>query len=177
VKKSVRQQVPAAKPKPRRKGRVTRKSSKKKRRRGEDDETEDDDDDDEDEDVIGGKNLSRYVAQVHSIPMEYLARLESRLSDEAVPHHRGLGNVQWPPLLNFGTPDARHPNSDHRPVITEFLRVRLRVSCCVVCVSCCEHSAGQPGRVREDWWVGSVLEARAWGGRRRTEEEKGIRRL
>ncbi|ELR11327.1 uncharacterized protein ACA1_190240 [Acanthamoeba castellanii str. Neff] len=102
VKKSVRQKVPTTKPKPRRKRRATRKSGKKKRRRGEDDETEDDDEEDEDdEDVIGGKNLSRYVAQVHSIPMEYLARLESRLSDEAVPHHRGLGNVQWPPLLNF----------------------------------------------------------------------------
>jgi hypothetical protein len=137
VKKSVRQQVPTTKPKPRRKGRVTRKSSKKKRRRGGDDETEDDDDE-EDEDVIGGKNLSRYVAQVHSIPMEYLARLESRLSDEAVPHHRGLGNVQWPPLLNFGTPDARppHPNFDHRPFITESLRVSCAVSRLVLCCVC-----------------------------------------
>ncbi len=144
MKKSVRQQVPAAKPKLRRKRRVPRKSSKTKRRRGEDDETEDDDDE-EDEDVIGGKNLSRYVAQVHSMPMEYLARLESRLSNEAVPHHRGLGNVQWPPLLNFGTPDARHPDSDPRPFITESPRVSCAVSrfalCCIACVSCYEHSA------------------------------------
>ena len=96
VKKSVRQLTATTEAKPK----ARRRKHKKRTTRD-----SDDDDGDEEGDVIESKAVGRYVAQVHSIPMEYLARLENKLSAEGVEHHRGLGNVQWPPLLNFGTTD------------------------------------------------------------------------
>lgn len=54
------------------------------------------------EDTIGTKNLEHFLAQIFSIPTEHLERLEKRFDEEGVLHVRGLSNVQWPPLLNFG---------------------------------------------------------------------------